>query len=195
MARRVKCRYCEQTDSSDLMTFEQAGSVKKYYHAKECYQKHLEKQKVIDKEKTELDDLANLIKSLHNVTVIPSSHYVMLQGLRNGETYKKGVKAKRYKDGVPYEIIKKTYEYCSKSIKHAVATKKFTSIKSELMYGLSIVYDKINYITRKEGKKERQREKEELLREEREEAMVEEIRKEVVYKKQEDKTDLSDFLD
>lgn len=195
MARRVKCRYCEQTDSSDLMTFELHGTVKKYYHVDGCYQKHLERQKIIDIEQAELDDLAKYIMTLHNVNTLPSSHYVMLQGLRNGEVYKRGVKAKKYKDGIPYIIIKKTYEYCSKDIKWAIANKSFTGMKGELMYGLSIVYDKINYVKKQEQKKKSQKETEELVKEQKKEIIMEQMEKEVKYKKKEDKNDISAFLD
>jgi hypothetical protein len=146
--RSVKCSLCKKRETFPKtdMYVEWTGknkNVPKYWHH-ECWEESKEELEFIKNELQELDDLSNTIKNIHNLEKIPNGFYVYLQDLRNGTVKLGKSKMKKYKEGVPYNIIKKAYELSKKKIHWSKHNVNFKSDMSELVYGYKIMDSKIN---------------------------------------------------
>lgn len=156
MAREVKCQVCQQKTPMDQMEKIQKGSTNKYYHS-ECLQKHLKHQAFIDKELKESDELWEVIKDIHGIVMMPSDFYAKwIQRLRNGTITEKGRLVKKYRQGVPYVVMKDAYLLCRKDIKYHKTTKNFESDMQELIYCFKVVLSKINDAYARQARKAKQ---------------------------------------
>lgn len=128
----------------------------KYYHHN-CYEYYLKEQEFKEQERLKLDELCETIKVIHNIEIIPKQIFSDIQALRNGDVLYGKVK-KQYKNGLKYEAIKITYEYCAEQIRYWKNKKEFKNVQSELRYGLAIVRNSVE--DAKRDYRERQKSKE-----------------------------------
>lgn len=139
--KKVICEHCKnqeaypETDMYIQLTGKNKN-VKKYWHY-DCWDFKC-------KELQELDELYNTIKEIHGYPSIPPAFFVYLQNLRNGTIKLNKKEIKKFKEGVPYPVIKKAYEMNRKKIQWVKGNKKFKQTISELMYGFRIIESKIN---------------------------------------------------
>jgi len=139
--KTVTCRQCKKKEIYPQvdMYVELAGRNKdseKYWHY-DCWEFKCKEQK-------ELDDLYNTIKEIHGYPSIPPALFVYLQDLRNGTIKLNKNKIRKYKEGVPYPVIKKAYEMNRKKIHWVKGNKTFKQTVSEFMYAFKIIESKIN---------------------------------------------------
>ena len=185
MPRKLKCQICDIKDEQEKVKIK-----KGYCHQGECYDKHLKQEEIKQKEQKQKHELYETIKRLHKIDVIPHQFFAYIEDLRNGNMMF-GQIEKRYKKGFSYDVIEKTYKYCNSQIDWALDVKDFKgSTMNMLKYTLAIVKDKINFINKKiknQQIQEKQMDKaSEIMRPD---------DKDIEYKKQENKHDISRFLD
>lgn len=153
MPRYVKCRHCEETElyteRFDKMEIESktsdTGKTKNfYYHKGDCWSKHQKEQDFIKDELKKKDELNDVIKSIYNLKFqIPPRIWELLQDLRNGTNrYQKFFK-KKYKQGIPYDVLAQAYRMSTDSIKWAKLNRRFRNTEEELRYGVRIMQSKI----------------------------------------------------
>lgn len=164
MARNVKCRWCDVTDTpKDEMEFELVGNakpVRKYYH-KSCYQEFLKDKEFKEQEAKELDSLVETIEDIFGMRKqkLPKQAYPFLQKLRNGEqVFGKQTMGKRYKEGYKYSLIEETFKHCEDTINYWLGVKDFNGFMGAFKYSLSIVIDKIYHVEQRVEQQERARE-------------------------------------
>jgi hypothetical protein len=188
-----KCQWCKESGLLDDMTFEMSNGkkpVKKFYH-NNCFVEY-EKDKVFkEKEREELDKLVEVIKNIYGVKAVPSSIYPYLQDLRNGTKFF-GKYDYKYKEGYTYDLIAETFDYCSETIEYWNGVKSFNGLTSALKYALAIVCDKLQIVENRRKQREKQRI---LIEKHIENTNVEDQHYETSYKKKNNTTDISDFLD
>ncbi len=143
VSMQVICQYCRNKSERDEMLFEQQGKSKKYYHV-ECYAKYLVEREEKQKEVQRLDELMQVIKGIHGIDDIPKGFYPFIQDLRNGTIRFRGPVLKKYKEGVPYEVIEEAYRMSESSIAWSKQNKSFKNTMAELKYGLAIVSNNVN---------------------------------------------------
>lgn len=152
MSRKVKCRWCEVTDTpKSEMEFELVGNakpVRKYYH-KSCYQEFLKDKEFKEQEAKELDSLKKTIEDIFGLTKqdLPKQAYPFLQKLRNGEqVFGKQTMGKRYKEGYKYSLIEETFRHCEDTIHESLNRINPNGFMGAFKYSLAIVIDKIYFV-------------------------------------------------
>ena len=179
----LKCQWCNTKDRD-----EKVKDKKGYYH-KKCFDEFLEYKKFKEKEKQDFALLLETICKIHRIDLIPNQFYPFLQEIRNGSVLFGKVK-KSYKEGIEYNIIKQTYEYCQDNINWAKNNKEFKDTLQELKYGLAIIKNNINKIVQREKKKN-----EEQRRKIKTENIDELDESNIKYNNKKNKYDISDFID
>lgn len=206
LARTVKCQHCgdKQPFDEQTMTFiekvsDSGRKTKKYFHSK-CLNKYEEEQQAIDKEQELLDKLVEVAGGIHDAPKppnlahqMPRMWYHMIQDIRNGTNrYTRNFK-KRYKKGIPYDIITEAYRLAQDGIKWSRMDKQFKDFQSEVRYGLAIVNNKIPDALKK-AERNASMEKINKIREQEELDRMEHER-DTVYQKKKASYDISDLLD
>lgn len=158
MVRYVKCQFCNESEPYSkkeemevIKKVSDKGTTKNlYYHSGDCWDKFHKKNEFIKKELEERDKLNDVIKSIYNVEFhLPTRLWTLIQDLRNGTNrYRKFFK-KKYKEGVPYDVLAEAYLMSRSSIKWAKLNKRFKSLQDEICYGLIIVQSKIEDANKK----------------------------------------------
>jgi hypothetical protein len=139
---QVICQWCREKDDRDIMVKDTKG----YYHVEKCSAAHLADKefKRTEREKqTKLAEKIAEVYGLENIQLIPSQFYPFLEDLRN-DSKLFGRLGKSYKNGIPYEGIAYTYDYCKEKISSArdyINQKDggFKNFLAELKYGLAII--------------------------------------------------------
>lgn len=199
--RKVKCKCCGLTDTpkKDMSQYvyytDKGNEVSENVH-KDCYEQHVKNKEFYKKEYIELDSLYETIMRIHQLKSFPPNFFPMIQELRNGTILVGRKKKKKYKEGYPYPLIEKTYEYCQESIEYWKKNKEFTTIMQELMYCWMIINSKIIDVKKRDEKKELLKAKKKA--EEKQEAKLDgtthQNKENVTFKKQKREDDLSAFL-
>lgn len=189
MARKLKCRSCLELDDKENMIQDN----KMYFHIGECYEKYKRHLEFKQKENEEYQSLCNTIKDIHKILVIPTGFIYQIQDLRNGNVNKKGQIEKKYKNGVPFNIIEEAYYMAKPDIEKVKSFKQFDSSLGELRYGLAIVVNKINEIALKRKKAEQAKVEAQKIKQHSE--LMKEIKRKVEPKQREDEIDLTTLLD
>jgi hypothetical protein len=199
LPRYLKCQFCKERvpfEQKDEMVIDVVVSVtnkeyKKYIHRK-CYPAYLKHKEFIEQENRERDELNKVVMEIHGLMVSPNkSWWEMVQDLRNGTNRYEKFWKKRYKQGVPYRVVKEAYLLAKNDIEWAKLNKKFERVEQELKYGLAIAVNRLNDAYRK-LKMEEEVEKKQRAIEHTEIELYENARK-IEYKRQ-DSDDLSDIL-
>lgn len=170
----------------------QAGKQHKYIHP-ECFPLYLKDKEFKEQENRELQELLETIKQIHRIDLIPPAFYPFIQEVRNGDVLF-GKIEKKYKEGIPYQIIDYTYEFCDEKIAWAKANKQFNNVLSELKYGLAIVKNNVENAKKEMSKVENQTQQKEELTKQTE--MMRDINQKIQEKKQPVQEDVeSDSVD
>jgi hypothetical protein len=211
--RLITCRGCDEKQPFDeqTMAFTESTSksgrnTKRYYH-NECLNKHNEKKELerqnkeaVKKENEALDMLVEVAGLIHEAPKpinlayqFPRDWYHVIQDWRNGSQRYTSKYKKRFKMGIPYDVIAEAYKMSKDSIRWAKMDKHFKDMNSEIRYSLVIVNSKIPDALKKR-ERDLHMEKVSKVREEHEIENMEHER-EVVYKKKKASYDISEFLD
>lgn len=187
----VKCWYCEKkdTDRKDMIKIE--GKFNKYYHIS-CYPKYQKKQEVINQDVVEWEELFEYLKEVFDVPTLSGNAIKTLQDLRNGYLKVHNRVVKRYKMGVPFNIMTETYKRYRKQIDYALNTKQFKG-EGAFIYCFKIMESKIGETVTMRKKKEKH-DKTRKIADKRTIAPTDEVPK-AEFKKKEYEKDISDFLD
>lgn len=154
MPRYVKCQECgntelytERLEKMEIVskTSETTNKTRNfYYHKGKCWDKHNKNQNFIVDELGKRDELDIVIKKIYNIKYqVPPRIWQMIQDLRNGTNRFQKFFKKRYKEGVPYDVIAEAYRMSGDSIKWAKLNRRFRDKEEEMRYGLKIVQSKI----------------------------------------------------
>lgn len=152
--RELQCQQCKIKTPIDKMVLyvhiASTGTTKdKYFHPGKCMEQHLQEQAFKDREAKELDELYEVIKRLHRLDVLPSTFFSgYLQPLRNG-VFKMGTKVKKYKEGIPFPLMKETYLYIENTIDWARTNRKFDGALAELKYIFAAMVDKLPIVKKR----------------------------------------------
>jgi hypothetical protein len=163
-----------------------------YYHP-ECYPKHLEHQEFIKKDLQQKDELNETVKKIYNLNFdMPKRWWGYIGDLREGTNRHEKFWKKKYKQGVPYNVIKEAFLLSVQDIQWARMSKNFKTIDKELQYGLMIMQGKVNDAYRKMKTREQQTKINEAL----EQTQIKEMseNREVSFKKTEKDKDYSYLL-
>lgn len=151
--KNVTCKQCGKKElypKTDMyIESNEKNKQRKIYWHYDCWEFKCNEQK-------ELDELYNTIKDIHGYPSLPPPFFVYLQDLRNGTIKLNKRKIKKYKEGVPYSVIRKAYEMNRKKIHWIKSNKNFKQTISELMYGFRIIESKINDAFKEIKRKERE---------------------------------------
>ncbi|MGG4105241.1 hypothetical protein AAXB25_15090 [Paenibacillus lautus] len=163
--RYVKCQFCEQTvpyKERDTLTKEEVKvsskgkTANKYWH-NECYPKELAKREFLLNEQKQKDEMYETVKKIYNINFSPSkSWWEMIADLREGTNRYQKFWKKRYKQGVPYNVIREAFLLSMHDIEWARMSKNFKSLDQEMRYGLMIMQGKVNDAFRKMKTREQQ---------------------------------------
>jgi hypothetical protein len=191
--------YNKEVHDLKIYTTKGGQEQKRYFHRK-CLNKYEKEEAFKNKEQEELDKLVKVVGEIHDAPKppnlayqLPRIWYHMIQDIRNGTNrYTKNMK-KRYKKGIPYNVIVEAYKLAKDGIKWSKMDKQFKDTASEIRYGLAIVNNKIPDALKK-IERDRHMDKINKIREE-EELQDMEYERETVYKKKKASYDISDLFD
>lgn len=163
---KTKCFYCKEKESKANMVElieDENLDLKRYFH-KHCYDSFLEEKEFKNKESQELDELVETIKDIFEITIVPKDVFVIINNIRNGESFggKKKNTTKRYKEGYTYSLINETFKHCRESIIYSLKTKDFNGLMNSFRYAIVIVVDKLSLVEKRIKKAEKRKEIEEI---------------------------------
>ncbi|WP_222429898.1 hypothetical protein [Paenibacillus cremeus] len=185
---QVKCQWCEAKDLKEKMTKEHP---KGYIHL-ECLPKYIKDKEFKRIERDKKDKLAEKIAEIYeleSIQMIPHQIWPYIEDIRN-DSKLFGKLGKSYKNGIPYEGIEYTLEFCKDKIRLARKTVRFKNLQAELKYGLAIVRNNLadakNHAINEKRRKE--------LAEIQKNKSQEKIETKVEFKKKEVNNDISSFI-
>lgn len=208
--RSIRCPQCSEyeywKDRGSLIYDQDKYGKPKYFHD-QCLKEYKEKVKESEmnkekkkiekvkeeKEKTDQDHFYDFIKDLHDVPIIPSNFYFMVENIKNGTRKFHGTTGKSKNKpikGFSYEVILKAYVMSKKYIVHCIKTKNFKSKISELSYCLKVAESNL---VDAQQKVLQQKRKEKIV--ELEEQRVVESTRKVEYKKKGYENDIYDLFE
>jgi hypothetical protein len=153
--KKVLCAWCKEKYNKDDMYKEEfintnkEGKEKKtnkYYHY-QCYNLYLKDKEFKRIEFEKWDKLFQYLIKLHNVEVLDGRMIKKLQNLRNGTVELNGIKNKKYKQGVKYDIILQSYMTAINNIQWVLKNKTFDTKYKEFAYFFSIMENQINDVS------------------------------------------------
>jgi len=164
MPSYVKCRFCEEhipMSMKDTLVKEtkvsESGRRSNWYYHQECYPKELDKREFLRREREAKDRLNETVKKIYNLKFdLPARWWEIISDLREGTNRYQKFWKKRYKAGVPFDVIREAYLLSVQDIEWARMSKQFKTIEQELRYGLAIVQSKINDAYKKMKAREQQ---------------------------------------
>jgi hypothetical protein len=168
------------------------GVHSKGYIHKKCIPEYEADKEFKRGERLKKDALATTIANIYDfptIQFIPHQFYPYLEDMRN-DSKLFGKLGKSYKNGLPYESISYTYQYCKDRIREANRSKEFKNTLAMLKYGLAIVRNSV--YDAKTFYESQKRKSESLLVQKEEHEVIEE--KELKYIKK-NNADMSEFLD
>lgn len=112
---QVTCFWCKVKGEKSTEMVRETN--KKYYHIKDCHNCYIEDKRTKKEENEKWSLLYEYIKSLHDIIIVPPRNIKRLQDLRNGTDFKDGKSYKRYKQGVPYDLMLEAYKLSEDKIK------------------------------------------------------------------------------
>jgi hypothetical protein len=165
LAGYVKCQLCNEhvpisekgTLTVEVKVSKSTGMAKNNYFHPECYPKHLEKQDFLLKEREQKDELNETVKKIYSLKFdLPHRWWELIADLREGTNRYQKFWKKKYKQGVPFNVIKEAYLLSVQNIEWARLNNKFKTTDQELRYGLIIMQGKVNDAFRKMKTREQQ---------------------------------------
>lgn len=150
MARKVKCRWCEEKKDKELMTIVMKGKTKKYYCTENCYPEFLEEEEFKKEEAKKKSQLFQTVSRIYGIKALPSGFFAQIEDLRHGNrVFNKQFMGKRYREGYEYDLMEETYLESEESIRWARNNKAFLNLTAELNYGLAIIINNIYDVERR----------------------------------------------
>lgn len=153
MARKLKCQWCGEKSPRPEMEKVTTGvktKVNKYYHKEECYDEFLAEDAFKKEEAVKKDSLYEVVMEIYDVKALPNSFYMQIEGLRHGNrVFKRQNMGKRYREGYGYDLIEATYKESIDAIEWSLHNKAFDNLANALNYGLSIVINNIYGVEKK----------------------------------------------
>jgi hypothetical protein len=191
LGRKVKCRSCLRMDEKSTMILEEG---KLYFHQGDCHEEYLRHKEFKRIEAEKWDQLYKYLLQLHSAVIIPVANVVRLQALRNGEDIVAGKRVKKYKQGVPYELMLEAYKLAEDSIRWCIKNKLNGSndVKA-INYCISIMIGKLNEAWVRQQNRKRQEEQQRKIQEQTTYADMSIENKNNTYKKK-DELDISDLI-
>ena len=165
-----KCQVCEEfaktselivaeiKESSKLRKDGTPGLTRKYVHP-DCYPRYLERKYFVEVELKKLDDLYVHLLDLHGWETLTNRMMVKLQDLRNGSIVVKNDRYKKYKEGVPYELMLQTYKYISIRADIIKRTKRFKDHWNEFSYIFEVMVSNINEVSQLNARQQKHEKK------------------------------------
>ncbi|OME54057.1 hypothetical protein BSK59_15865 [Paenibacillus odorifer] len=171
MARIVTCQFCKETVpyierhtlSNEAKVTNKGKTLNKYWHH-ECYPKELARRDILLKDQIEKNEMNETVKKIYNLKFdLPKGWWEYIADLREGTNRYQKFWKKKYKEGVPFSVIREAYIMSVADIEWARMSKKFKSIDQELRYGLMIMQGKVNDAFRKMKTREQQEKRNEAM--------------------------------
>lgn len=135
MSRPVICRQCRkfEHDRDKLIKIDSKG----FFHIEKCHDEYLNSEEVNKREKESKESLLEKVALIYDIDVrfIPTMFIITVDKIRRGNDLI---------EGITYEEIERTYDYCKTKIDKARINKQFHSTLDELKYGLGIVKNNFN---------------------------------------------------
>lgn len=151
-----KCHWCKEIGEKEQMhcdekptgKFNKNGSPKmfrKYFHSA-CHELFLDDKEYKQIEANKLTNLYNYLLNLHGIIALDERMMEKIQDLRNGTIKINNKKVKKYKSGVPYELMLQTYRYNANTIDDVMRKMHFKEKWNEFSYMFGIVTKSVNDI-------------------------------------------------
>lgn len=201
--RYVKCQFCNEsipysereTLAHEEKEYQSKGvtKTKNIYWHQECYPKELKQREFLLQEKKEKDELNETLQKIYKVKYNFSSNFWwMISDLREGTNRFQKFWKKKYKQGIPFPVIREAYMMSVQDIEWARMSKSFKNLNDEMRYGLMIMQGKVNDAYRKMKTREQQSK----INEAREEIQIEDMKenRQVSFKKKQQDRDYSYLL-
>lgn len=155
---KVKCQVCNEKHERDEMVKEVIYNQNKYFHPS-CHENWLKEKEFKQKENESWIELFEFVKAVHNFQTLGTGIIEALQNLRHGTVKFRGTVVKKYREGVPYDVILQAYKKSERQIGKIRESKggDFKSDHAEFMYCFSVVISKVNEVFRQQKTKESQK--------------------------------------
>lgn len=151
-----KCQWCKDNGEKELMhcdekptgKFNKNGSPKmfrKYFHP-HCHDLFLNDKEYKRIEADKLKDLYDYLLNLHDLIALDERMMEKIQDLRNGTIKINNKKVKKYKSGVPYELMLQAYQYNANVIDDVMRKMRFEAKWNEFSYMFGIMTKSVNDI-------------------------------------------------
>jgi len=151
-----KCQWCKENgekefthcDEKPTGQFNKNGSPKmfrKYFHTS-CHGLFLDDKECKRIEADKLNDLYQYLLKLHNLIALDERMMEKIQDLRNGTIKINNKKVKKYKSGVPYELMLQAYHYNTNTIDDVMRKMHFKEKWNEFSYVFGIITKSVNDI-------------------------------------------------
>lgn len=199
----VKCQWCKATIPSsvdketlakEVKVSDSTGKSKNLYYHPECYPEYLKDVEFRKKEREQKDELNETVKKIYNLQFnLPVRWWEYVSDFREGTNRHEKFWKKKYKKGVPFNVIREAFLLSVQDIEWARMNKKFSNLDQELRYGLMIMQGKVNDAYRKMKTREQQAKQSEAM----EKLLLEDMKdnREVSFnKKQQENRDFSYLL-
>ena len=150
---QVKCNWCKEKGIKEEMEveakptgkFNKDGSEKmlrKYFH-NNCHSLFLKDKKFKEQELKQLTELYDYLKTLHGLEVLDGRMMERIQDLRNGTVKIQNRKMTKYKSGVTYSQMLKTYQFIEDKLNRVSEYKTLQKGWNEFAYFFSIMINSI----------------------------------------------------
>jgi hypothetical protein len=147
MAKEVMCQQCKSKSPKEEMVIHvhvtSTGNKKNMNFHEDCLKVYLTEKESKDKEQAEKDEFHEVVKRIHNLDVVPPNFYRDYAEPLRGGFFKSGNKVKRYKEGIPYSVMKDSYLYIEKTVEYYRKNKEFKGSLEFLRYTFTIMVDKM----------------------------------------------------
>jgi len=160
-----KCQWCKDIGEKEKMycdekptgKFNKNGSPKmfrKYFHTS-CHELFLDDKEYKRIEADKLKNLYDYLLNLHGLISLDERMMEKIQDLRNGTIKINNKKVKKYKSGVPYELMLQSYRYNANTIDDVVRKMHFKEKWNEFSYVFGIITKSVNDINIMNEQKEK----------------------------------------
>lgn len=160
-----KCHWCKDIGEKEKMycdekptgKFNKNGSPKmfrKYFHT-ECHELQLKDKEYKQVEADKLKDLYDYLLNLHGLLSLDERMMEKIQDLRNGTIKIDNKKIKKYKSGVPYELMLQSYRHNTNTIDGVLRKMYFKEKWNEFSYVFGIITKSVNDINIMNEQKEK----------------------------------------
>lgn len=153
----VKCFWCKGKSEKEIMLCEEKPTgkfnkngtekmVRRYLH-QGCNGEYQEDKSFKEEESKQLDALYSYLLALHSLEVLDGRMIEKIQDLRNGTVKINNKKITKYKSGVTYGLMLKTYKYIEKQIDHVLRTNNLQTDWNKFSYVFGMMVRSVNEVS------------------------------------------------